>query len=97
MAVLRTFYNLGARYLTITHSCDTAWATGQDTITKDGLSDFGKVVVKEMNRLGMIGEEIELETIINMNLFCIYGFCLKRPRGKILLVSKFFVYHKQTV
>lgn len=47
--------------------------------------------MKEMNRLGMIGEEIELETIINMNLFCIYGFCLKRPRGKILLVSKFFV------
>lgn len=56
LAVLRTFYNLGARYLTITHSCDTAWATGQDTITRDGLSDFGKSVVKEMNRLGMIGE-----------------------------------------
>ncbi|KAL1517310.1 dipeptidase 1-like [Prorops nasuta] len=54
LAVLRTFYNLGARYLTITHSCDTAWATGQDTITRDGLSDFGKIVVKEMNRLGMI-------------------------------------------
>ncbi|XP_019768567.1 dipeptidase 1 [Dendroctonus ponderosae] len=54
LAVLRTFYNLGARYLTITHSCDTPWATGQDTITRDGLSDFGKNVVKEMNRLGMI-------------------------------------------
>lgn len=56
LAVLRTFYNLGARYLTITHSCDTAWATGQDTITRDGLSNFGKSVVKEMNRLGMIGK-----------------------------------------
>ncbi|XP_066249956.1 dipeptidase 1-like [Euwallacea similis] len=54
LAVLRTFYNLGARYLTITHSCDTAWATGQDTITRNGLSDFGKIVVREMNRLGMI-------------------------------------------
>ncbi|XP_050301376.1 dipeptidase 1-like [Anthonomus grandis grandis] len=54
LAVLRTFYNLGARYLTITHSCDISWATGQDTITRDGLSEFGKIVVKEMNRLGMI-------------------------------------------
>ncbi|CAG9770558.1 unnamed protein product [Ceutorhynchus assimilis] len=54
LAVLRMFYNLGARYLTITHSCDTAWATGQDTTTRQGLSDFGEIVVKEMNRLGMI-------------------------------------------
>ncbi|XP_030766183.1 dipeptidase 1-like isoform X2 [Sitophilus oryzae] len=54
LAVLRSFYNLGARYLTITHTCDTSWATGQDTVTSDGLSDFGKVVVREMNRLGMI-------------------------------------------
>ncbi|VEN59569.1 unnamed protein product, partial [Callosobruchus maculatus] len=54
LAVLRTFYNLGARYLTITHSCDTPWATGQDSKTDDGLSEFGRSVVKEMNRLGMI-------------------------------------------
>ncbi|XP_076272214.1 dipeptidase 1-like isoform X2 [Rhynchophorus ferrugineus] len=54
LAVLRTFYNLGARYLTITHSCDIPWATGQDTVTNEGLSDFGKIVVREMNRLGMI-------------------------------------------
>lgn len=54
LAVLRTFYNLGARYLTITHNCDTLWATGINTKTDDGLSDFGKSVVKEMNRLGMI-------------------------------------------
>ncbi|XP_060535679.1 dipeptidase 1-like isoform X2 [Cylas formicarius] len=54
LAVLRTLYNLGARYLTITHSCDTPWATGQDTMTKEGLSDFGKTVIREMNRLGMI-------------------------------------------
>ncbi|XP_050513024.1 dipeptidase 1-like [Diabrotica virgifera virgifera] len=54
LAVLRTFYNLGARYLTITHSCDTPWATGTNTKTQDGLSEFGKSVIKEMNRLGMI-------------------------------------------
>ncbi|XP_057664627.1 dipeptidase 1-like isoform X1 [Diorhabda carinulata] len=54
LAVLRTFYSLGARYLTITHSCDTPWATGTNTKTRDGLSEFGKSVIKEMNRLGMI-------------------------------------------
>lgn len=54
LAVLRTFYNLGARYLTITHSCDTPWATGTNTQKQDGLSEFGKSVIKEMNRLGMI-------------------------------------------
>nr|XP_023012372.1 dipeptidase 1-like isoform X1 [Leptinotarsa decemlineata] len=54
LAVLRTFYNLGARYLTITHSCDTPWATGTNTQVQEGLSEFGKSVIKEMNRLGMI-------------------------------------------
>ncbi|KAG5887853.1 hypothetical protein JTB14_005619 [Gonioctena quinquepunctata] len=54
LAVLRTFYNLGARYLTITHSCDTPWATGTNTQAQEGLSDFGRSVIKEMNRLGMI-------------------------------------------
>ncbi|CAH0546421.1 unnamed protein product [Brassicogethes aeneus] len=54
LAVLRTFYNLGARYLTITHSCDTPWAFGTDSQNDEGLSVFGKKVIKEMNRLGMI-------------------------------------------
>ncbi|KAI4472217.1 microsomal dipeptidase [Holotrichia oblita] len=56
LAVLRTFYNLGARYLTITHSCDTPWATGANTADEDGdgLAPFGYSVIKEMNRLGMI-------------------------------------------
>ncbi|KAJ8924546.1 hypothetical protein NQ315_000694 [Exocentrus adspersus] len=54
LAVLRTFYNLGARYLTITHNCDTPWATGTSTQKQDGLSAFGQSVIKEMNRLGMI-------------------------------------------
>lgn len=54
LAILRTFYNLGARYLTITHNCDTPWATGRHTQSADGLSEFGKSVIREMNRLGMI-------------------------------------------
>lgn len=54
LAILRTFYNLGARYLTITHSCDTPWAKGTNSQHPDGLTHFGKSVIKEMNRLGMI-------------------------------------------
>ena len=55
LAVLRATYALGARYMTLTHSRNTAWA---DSATDDpvigGLSPFGKEVVREMNRLGML-------------------------------------------
>lgn len=55
LSVLRSFYQLGARYLTLTHTNHTAWA---DTVSKpaehNGLTNFGKEVVREMNRLGMM-------------------------------------------
>ena len=55
LAVLRQTYALGARYMTLTHSKNTPWA---DSATDDpkhgGLSDFGKDVVREMNRIGML-------------------------------------------
>lgn len=55
LAVLRQMYALGARYMTLTHFQNTPWA---DSATDDpehgGLSDFGKDVVREMNRLGML-------------------------------------------
>jgi membrane dipeptidase len=56
IATLRMFYNLGARYMTITHNCDTPWAdtNSQDESGPVGLSDFGVTVIDEMNRLGMI-------------------------------------------
>jgi membrane dipeptidase len=53
--VLRQFYNLGARYMTLTHSCNTNWAdSSSDVPINNGLSEFGKAVVHEMNRLGMM-------------------------------------------
>jgi membrane dipeptidase len=52
---LRNFHRLGARYMTLTHSADTPWAGSSGAKgTPKGLSDFGRQVVREMNRLGMM-------------------------------------------
>lgn len=52
---LRDFYRLGVRYMTLTHSNTNDWADSCCDAPKfGGLSDFGKEVVKEMNRLGML-------------------------------------------
>jgi membrane dipeptidase len=55
LAVLRQMYALGARYMTLTHFKNTAWAdAATDTAVHDGLTDFGRDVVREMQRLGML-------------------------------------------
>ncbi len=55
LAVLRAYYELGARYLTLTHTSNTAWAdSATDNPAHHGLTPFGKEVVREMNRLGMM-------------------------------------------
>ena len=55
LAVLRMFYRLGARYMTLTHSKNTAWADScTDVPASSGLSPFGEAVVHEMNWLGML-------------------------------------------
>jgi membrane dipeptidase len=55
LADLRMFYRLGARYMTLTHSSNTAWADScTDTPKSNGLSPFGEEVVREMNWLGML-------------------------------------------
>ncbi|MFO7800607.1 dipeptidase [Rhodohalobacter sp.] len=54
LATLRMFYDLGARYMTITHSRTLDWADAAgDDPQHDGLSEFGEEVIREMNRLGM--------------------------------------------
>src|SRR6266851_2523331 len=55
LGVLRSFAALGVRYMTLTHSGNDEWAdSSTDTPVHNGLTDFGKGVVREMNRLGMI-------------------------------------------
>jgi membrane dipeptidase len=55
LAALRQYYNLGARYMTLTHNQTTEWAdSATDEPKYDGLSPFGVAVVHEMNRIGML-------------------------------------------
>ncbi len=50
---LRNFYRLGVRYMTLTHNVATDWADAHRDIKNNGLTDWGKEVVREMNRLGI--------------------------------------------
>jgi membrane dipeptidase len=55
LAVLRTYAALGVRYMTLTHSGNDEWAdSSTDKPVHNGLTDFGKNVVGEMNRLGVM-------------------------------------------
>ena len=55
LAALRQYYNLGARYMTLTHNQTTEWAdSATDEPKHGGLSPFGVKVVREMNRIGML-------------------------------------------
>ena len=55
LAVLRQTYDLGARYLTLTHNKTLSWAdAASDAPKHGGLTEFGRQVVREMNRLGML-------------------------------------------
>lgn len=55
LAVLRQMFVLGARYMTLTHTSNTAWAdSATDNPSHHGLTRFGRAVVHEMNRLGML-------------------------------------------
>jgi membrane dipeptidase len=55
LGVLRCYYKLGVRYMTLTHSQNTDWADScTDKPKLHGLSKFGEEVVAEMNKLGML-------------------------------------------
>ena len=55
LGALRSYYDLGVRYMTLTHFHGNDWAdSATDTPRHEGLTEFGREVVREMNRLGMV-------------------------------------------
>src|SRR5579872_5454619 len=55
LLVLRAYFDLGVRYMTLTHTNNTPWADSSGHAPEhNGLTDFGKQVVREMNRLGIM-------------------------------------------
>ena len=55
LRLLRDFYALGVRYMTLTHNNSNGWAdSSRDVARHNGLSEFGRQVIREMNRLGMM-------------------------------------------
>ena len=55
LAVLRQMYDLGARYMTLTHNRNTSWADSSSVDPQhQGLTEFGEKVVREMQRFGML-------------------------------------------
>ena len=55
LGALRTYYDLGVRYMTITHFHSHDWAdAATDDARHEGITEFGREVIREMNRLGML-------------------------------------------
>ena len=55
LGLLRDFYRLGVRYMTLTHGLNNNWVdSSTDQPRHNGLTEFGRDVVREMNRLGML-------------------------------------------
>src|SRR5258708_36411906 len=53
--VLRDFFARGVRYMTLTHNAPTDWADSSNHSPRhNGLTEFGREVIREMNRLGML-------------------------------------------
>ena len=53
--MLRAYYDLGARYMTFTHAGNNDWAdSGTDSSEHGGPTEFGRKVIREMNRLAML-------------------------------------------
>ncbi len=69
LRLLRTYHRLGVRYLTLTHTAPTDWADSSGAPPRwNGLTDFGREVVEEMNRLGMMVDVSHLsdQTVIDV-------------------------------
>ncbi|CAF3861350.1 unnamed protein product [Rotaria sp. Silwood1] len=74
-SILRLFYQMGVRYMTLTHNCNIPWADQNQVdrinstlIKNNGLTDFGRKIIAEMNRLGMLVDlsHVSKQTMIDV-------------------------------
>lgn len=68
LGVLREMHGMGVRYMTLTHGKNVPWAdSATDVPVHGGLTDFGRLVVQEMNRIGMIVDlsHVSEETMVD--------------------------------
>jgi membrane dipeptidase len=71
LANLDKFFALGVRYMTLTHTVNTDWADAStDKAAHNGLTDFGKQVVREMNRLGMM---VDISHVADKTFYDVLG------------------------
>jgi len=71
MRLLRDYYALGVRYMTLTHFKNNNWAdSSTDKPAHNGLTAFGKDVVREMNRLGMM---IDISHVADKTFYDVIG------------------------
>ncbi len=69
LEVLRAYYDLGVRYMTLTHNVTLDWADAAlDTARHRGLTPFGREVVREMNRLGMLCDLAHVSPAVMSNV-----------------------------
>lgn len=74
LAVLRQMYDLGARYMTLTHSQNTPWAdSATDDPEHQGLTDFGVDLVREMARMGMLVDLSHVSELTMHNALDVVG------------------------
>lgn len=72
LPLLRLYYQLGVRYMTLTWNYSHDWAdAGLDTAIHNGLNEFGKEVVREMNRLGMIVDISHVSDSVMKDVFSV--------------------------
>lgn len=69
LRVLKEFFARGVRYMTLTHNAPTGWADSSNhSPLHNGLTEFGKQVVREMNRLGMI---VDISHVSDQTFFAV--------------------------
>ena len=72
LGALRSLYALGVRYMTLTHNDNNDWAdSATDEARHGGLNDFGREVVREMNRLGMLVDLSHVSTGTMSDALCV--------------------------